>query len=84
MGRRIFATHEEKLEYLRNAPDGERWCWLAGELNEGEDRISALEDWRTKVPCQRWHGAVLKWIVGGLGGGCVLAICYALLERLLK
>jgi hypothetical protein len=70
-------THEQTLEYLRNAPEPERWCWLADELREGNSRMDGIE--KHGKPCRAWHGAVIKWLVGlvlTVGSSSIVYLAY--------
>lgn len=66
----VFSSHEEVLEYLRTAPEPERWCWLADKLRDGDGRMAAAEEQLKRLPCRDWHEKMLLWLVSlvGLGG----------------
>lgn len=77
-------TKEEVIEYIRNAPEKERWVWLAGELHDGRTRMDQTEQKIASLPCKEWHGQFLKWFITSVLGGAIVALGYAILSHVLK
>lgn len=71
-------SKEEVMEYVRHAPEKEKWAWLAGELWDGRNRMDEQESRIDKLPCRDWHGSRLKWLTGIIWGGASGATLYLL------
>lgn len=80
-------SDDSDLQFLRTAPEGERWVWLAGKFSKlREDlandygRLNAhdrqLDVIQVRCAGRSWHRAAICWLLGlaAAGGGGV--VCY--------
>lgn len=66
--------HLELIQKLRDAPEADRWEWLANTLRTGNRRISSVEE-KCKS-CKPWHEKVLKFLLGLVIAGAGAAFLY--------